>query len=149
MRRYGVEPQGTAAYRKRDRDHLFCAGHRLVERSPQHAFGPDLYLRRSAGRQWLHPHRRAIRYLWLRFKDSGTRVRLKNLSRFLLPGFAGILFAAPPPGMLLIPGGEYSRGRTFEWKDYEVKWYPNPAKDDLPVKKISSRFHLHGSERSY
>ena len=39
--------------------------------------------------------------------------------------------------MVPIPGGEFTRGRTFEWKDYDVKWYPNPAKDDEPARKIS------------
>src|SRR5436309_2702022 len=44
---------------------------------------------------------------------------------------------APPAGMVEIPGGDFQRGRTFAWPDYEVKWYPNPAKDDLPVRKIT------------
>ncbi|MFN3326006.1 MAG: formylglycine-generating enzyme family protein [Bryobacteraceae bacterium] len=39
--------------------------------------------------------------------------------------------------MVFIPGGEFMRGRTFEWSDYEVKWYPNPAKDDRPVRTIT------------
>ena len=47
------------------------------------------------------------------------------------------LFAAERPGMVLIPGGEFIRGRTFKWPDYEVKWYPNPAKDDEPARKIT------------
>ncbi|MES1257399.1 MAG: SUMF1/EgtB/PvdO family nonheme iron enzyme [Acidobacteriota bacterium] len=45
--------------------------------------------------------------------------------------------AAPPPGMVAIPGGEFQRGRTFVWPDYDVKWYPNPARDDLPVRGIT------------
>lgn len=42
-----------------------------------------------------------------------------------------------PPHMVKIPGGEFQRGRTFVWADYDVKWYPNPAKDDLPVRAIT------------
>src|SRR5262252_2591328 len=48
-----------------------------------------------------------------------------------------LTLAAAPPGMATIPGGEFRRGRTFVWADYDVKWYPNPAKDDLPVRTIS------------
>jgi formylglycine-generating enzyme required for sulfatase activity len=35
-----------------------------------------------------------------------------------------------------VPAGEFTRGRTFAWPDYEVAWYPNPAKDDLPARRI-------------
>jgi len=45
--------------------------------------------------------------------------------------------AANPEGMVLVPGGTFTRGRTFEWSDYTVKWYPNPAKDDIPARKIT------------
>lgn len=49
--------------------------------------------------------------------------------------------------MVLIPGGEFQRGRTFVWADYDVKWYPNPAKDDLPVRKITvDSFYLDEAE---
>jgi formylglycine-generating enzyme required for sulfatase activity len=50
---------------------------------------------------------------------------------------ASSAFAASPEGMVLVPAGSFTRGRTFEWNDYSVKWYPNPAKDDLPARKIS------------
>jgi formylglycine-generating enzyme required for sulfatase activity len=51
------------------------------------------------------------------------------------------------PGMVLIPGGEFLRGRSFTWADYEVKWYPNPAKDDQPVRKVSlDSFYMDQSE---
>ena len=36
-------------------------------------------------------------------------------------------------GMVLIEGGDYIRGRTYDWPDTRYKWYPNPAKDDVPI----------------
>lgn len=55
--------------------------------------------------------------------------------------------AAVPTGMIAIPGGEFLRGRTFAWADYDVKWYPNPAKDDEPVRKIAvDPFYIDQSE---
>ena len=39
--------------------------------------------------------------------------------------------------MVLVPGGEFTRGRSFKWSDYDVKWYPNPAKDDEPARRIT------------
>jgi sulfatase modifying factor 1 len=38
--------------------------------------------------------------------------------------------------MVFIPGGEFSRGRTYDWPDTRLVWYPNPLKDDTPVRKI-------------
>jgi formylglycine-generating enzyme required for sulfatase activity len=53
---------------------------------------------------------------------------------------AGLLFGGigltAEPGMVLIPGGEFSRGRTYDWPDTKLAWYPNPLKDDTPVRKI-------------
>jgi formylglycine-generating enzyme required for sulfatase activity len=43
---------------------------------------------------------------------------------------------AQEPGMKLIPEGEFHRGRTHPWTDQELAWYPNPLKDDLPVRTI-------------
>jgi len=58
-------------------------------------------------------------------------------SRRLLFAVASNLIAfAAEPGMVFIPAGEYLRGRTFEWKDYDMPWTPNPVKDDRPVRKI-------------
>lgn len=60
-----------------------------------------------------------------------------------LAGFAltlsacGVVVWAAEPGMVFIPGGEFSRGRTYDWPDTQLKWYPNPLKDDLPVRSIS------------
>lgn len=54
---------------------------------------------------------------------------------------------AAEPGMVFIPGGEFSRGRTFEWTEADVKWYPTAHKDDLPVRAIRiDPFYLDESE---
>ncbi|MFN3325654.1 MAG: formylglycine-generating enzyme family protein [Bryobacteraceae bacterium] len=50
----------------------------------------------------------------------------------LLAGALG----AGEPGMVFVPGGEFERGRTYEWSDTKLPWYPNPLKDDLPVRRI-------------
>src|SRR4029434_186737 len=39
-------------------------------------------------------------------------------------------------GMVFIPGGEFSRGRGYDWPDTLLAWYPNPLKDDTPVRKL-------------
>jgi len=44
---------------------------------------------------------------------------------------------AAEPGMVFIPGGEFSRGRAWESDDFEVKWYPTAHKDDTPVRVIA------------
>ena len=38
--------------------------------------------------------------------------------------------------MVFVPGGEYTRGRTFQDPDLEVSYYPNPLRDDLPARQI-------------
>jgi formylglycine-generating enzyme len=38
--------------------------------------------------------------------------------------------------MVFIPGGEFSRGRGYDWPDTLLAWYPNPLKDDTPVRKL-------------
>jgi iron(II)-dependent oxidoreductase len=40
------------------------------------------------------------------------------------------------PGMVFIPGGQYARGRSHEHKDSNLPYYPNPLRDDLPVRPI-------------
>ena len=39
--------------------------------------------------------------------------------------------------MSFVPGGEFERGRTYDWPDTKLMWYPNPLKDDVPVRKIT------------
>ena len=39
--------------------------------------------------------------------------------------------------MVFIPGGDFSRGRTYDWPDTKFIWYPTPLKDDLPVRQIT------------
>jgi formylglycine-generating enzyme required for sulfatase activity len=38
--------------------------------------------------------------------------------------------------MVFIPGGEYLRGRTYEWADYNLGYYPRPNQDDRPTRVI-------------
>jgi formylglycine-generating enzyme required for sulfatase activity len=64
-----------------------------------------------------------------------------------LRGFALLLFAAlgfaGEPGMVFIPGGEFQRGRTFDWPDVRLPWYPEWLKDDVPVRPIRvDPFHI-------
>jgi len=40
------------------------------------------------------------------------------------------------PGMVLIPGGEFQRGRTHALPDDGLQWYPEVMKDDRPVRAI-------------
>jgi formylglycine-generating enzyme required for sulfatase activity len=49
--------------------------------------------------------------------------------------------------MVFIPGGEYSRGRTYDWADNKLKYYPTPHQDDQPVRSIYvDPFYLDESE---
>ena len=43
---------------------------------------------------------------------------------------------AQAPEMATVPGGDFLRGRTHDWPDTRLKWYPNPLKDDVPVGPI-------------
>lgn len=54
---------------------------------------------------------------------------------------------AAEPGMAFIPGGQFTRGRTFDWADAKLKWYPSTHLDDLPVKQIQlDPFYLDEAE---
>src|SRR5690348_6526089 len=48
---------------------------------------------------------------------------------------AGLSFSSEP-GMVFIPGGEYSRGRAHDHPDSNLPYYPNPLRDDRPVTTI-------------
>lgn len=43
---------------------------------------------------------------------------------------------AAEPGMVFIPGGEFARGRSYKWSDYDLKWSPTAHNDDTPVRNI-------------
>ena len=58
---------------------------------------------------------------------------LAGVAAVLLCGFHVL---AAERGMVAIPAGEFTRGRTFSWPDYDVKWFPNPAKDDTPARRL-------------
>jgi len=71
--------------------------------------------------------------------------RTFTASSFFLLGCSALM--AAEPGMVFIPGGDFSRGRTYDWPDTKLIWYPNPLKDDLPVRKITvSPFYMDESE---
>jgi formylglycine-generating enzyme required for sulfatase activity len=53
-----------------------------------------------------------------------------------MPSWWVALFLLAGPEMVSIPAGEFQQGRSFEWKDYDVPWYPNPAKDDTPARRV-------------
>jgi formylglycine-generating enzyme required for sulfatase activity len=59
---------------------------------------------------------------------------------------AGLPFSSVP-GMIFIPGGEFARGRAHEHPDSDLPYYPNPLRDDLPVKTIHvDAFYLDEAE---
>ncbi len=72
---------------------------------------------------------------------------------FLAAVFSATLFlaiaaaAAAEPGMIFVPGGEFQRGRSYEWDDYKVAYYPRANQDDTPVRAIHvDPFYLDKSE---
>jgi formylglycine-generating enzyme required for sulfatase activity len=49
--------------------------------------------------------------------------------------------------MVFIPGGEFARGRAHEHADSKLPYYPNPLRDDLPVRTIHiDAFYLDETE---
>lgn len=44
--------------------------------------------------------------------------------------------ARPETPTVTVPGGDFIRGRSYDWPDQRFKWYPNPAKDDTPIGPI-------------
>lgn len=60
---------------------------------------------------------------------------------------ASLLYAEPPPGMIFVPAGEFHRGRTHELPDTKLSFYPNPLRDDLPVRQLHiDAFYLDANE---
>ena len=55
--------------------------------------------------------------------------------RVIWLGVVGVLLGAET-GMVFFPGGEFRRGRTYEDPETKVDWYPNPLRDDLPVRNV-------------
>ena len=71
-------------------------------------------------------------------RKQGPRARLQQLVElvlFLLGIFCTTTFASEP-GMVFVPGGEFSRGRSYDWPDTRLAWYPNPLKDDTPARRV-------------
>jgi len=58
------------------------------------------------------------------------------MGRGILLLAAAAFASAAEPGMVSIPGGEFQRGRSYEWKDYKVAYYPSANQDDTPVRSI-------------
>jgi sulfatase modifying factor 1 len=56
-----------------------------------------------------------------------------------MPSWWAVLYFLAAPDMVAIPAGEFQQGRSFAWSDYDVAWYPNPAKDDTPVRRVRLR----------
>ena len=53
-----------------------------------------------------------------------------------MPNWCAAFFFLTVADMAPIPAGDYLRGRNFPWSDYDVAWYPNPAKDDTPARRL-------------
>ena len=64
------------------------------------------------------------------------RVQTAVLFLQLLLGSLCASLVAYERGMVFIPGGEFSRGRSYDWPDTRLAWYPNSLKDDTPVRKV-------------
>jgi sulfatase modifying factor 1 len=43
---------------------------------------------------------------------------------------------APPAGMVTVPGADYNRGRANDYTDADFAYFPNPLRDDQPVRTI-------------
>lgn len=48
----------------------------------------------------------------------------------------GVVLLGAPAGMVFFPAGDFQRGRSYEDPETKVDWYPNPLRDDLPVRAI-------------
>src|SRR5688572_20996346 len=81
--------------------------------------------------------------MWTRSARTGIFTQMNcpaSTARILLLLGMTVLCAASgfsaEPGMVFIPGGEFARGRAHEHADSKLPYYPNPLRDDLPVKTI-------------
>ena len=106
----------------------------------------------SGPRSGIPPHPQPLSHAGERGADfSGfcPRKKLNSLRKSLLLAgmqigglflhflcFLCVSLLASEPGMVFIPGGEFSRGRSYDWPDTRLAWYPNPLKDDTPVRKV-------------
>ena len=63
-----------------------------------------------------------------------ARVQMAVLFLHIL-GVLSTTCLASERGMVFIPGGDFSRGRSYDWPDTRLAWYPNPLKDDTPVRR--------------
>ena len=78
-------------------------------------------------------------------RPMNSRRSTANAAALLL--LFGAVLSAAEPGMVFIPGGEFARGRTYKWGDYDLKWSPAAHNDDTPVRTISvDPFYLDESE---
>jgi formylglycine-generating enzyme required for sulfatase activity len=50
--------------------------------------------------------------------------------------FLAAVCLAGESGMVFVPGGAYARGRAHEHADSNLPYYPNPLRDDKPVRTI-------------
>ena len=64
-----------------------------------------------------------------------ARMQMAVLFFYFLCLLCGTCLASEP-GMVFIPGGEFPRGRSYDWPDTRLAWYPNPLKDDTPVRRV-------------
>jgi len=70
----------------------------------------------------------------LRSSRPLARVQMAVLFLHIL-GVLSTTCLASERGMVFIPGGDFSRGRSYDWPDTRLAWYPNPLKDDTPVRR--------------
>lgn len=59
-----------------------------------------------------------------------------NLAAFTVSCLLVMGAFAAEPGMVFVPGGEFTRGRNFPWPDADVPWYPTSHQDDKPARAV-------------
>src|SRR5688572_24544159 len=129
------------------------AGSTKRSRASRTSSQPSIQPWASTGRRRFATHRRVVHTrMWTHWVRTDTfrptYCPASMASRvFCALLLCTLLAVSAEPGMVLIPGGDFLRGRTYEWEDYDMPWSPNPAKDDRPVRKISlDPFYLDESE---